>query len=379
MNRLLESLRVASLNEGFVLAGVAPAVESTGFPKLVEWVASGYAGSMDYFARRLEAYQHPRHVLESVRSMIVLTYPYDSSPRRQASPNHGRIARYIGGGPDYHDVLHPKLRRLGGIIREAVPQAMVRGVVDTAPLMEREVAIAAGLGWQGKNTLLLHHEQGSYFFLCCLLTSAELPISQPYATSHCGSCTACLDACPTDAFPAPGVMDASRCISYLTIEHRGPIPAALRPQIGEWLFGCDVCQEVCPWNRKPSRRAASADRAMTEDAVEELDLVALFDLDDDQFRDRFRKTPLWRSRRRGLLRNAAIVLGNRGDAQSVVALAKGLSDVEPLVRGAAAWALGRIGTADARRLLEQRLEWETDAEVIAEVIAARDGPPRGSC
>jgi len=241
-------------------------------------------------------------------------------------------------------------------------------VVDTAPLLEREFAQLAGLGWIGKNTLLLNRQNGSLFFLAALLTDAELQYDNAQQTDHCGTCRACLDACPTNAFPQPYVLDASRCISYLTIELRSPIPAELRAGMGEWVFGCDVCQDVCPWNTKAplSSEAAFQPRA----ASDPLDLIALFELDDDAFRARFRDTPLWRPRRRGMLRNAAIVLGNRPLEAAIPALVRGLNDEEPLVRGACAWALGRYDDREAVSALEQRLAIESDTQVRTEIQAA---------
>ncbi len=361
-----------------MLTGVAPAVSSSGFSRLVDWIECGYAGSMDYFANRLSAYEHPRSVLDGVRSLVVLMYPYDASSRSVPVSGHGRIARYVGDGRDYHDVIHPKLRRLGKLIASEHPGATVRGIVDTAPLMEREVAVTAGIGWQGKNTLLLNRHHGSYFLLACLLTSVELPTSEPHASSHCGTCTACLDACPTQAFPRPGVLDATRCVSYLTIEHDGPIAEDLRHGMGDWLFGCDVCQDVCPWNRKISRRSMTLDRITQSlaahptsgDSIHELAIASLFELDDAEFRARFRKTPFWRSRRRGMLRNAAIVLGNQRSKSGIPPLQQGLHDDEPLVRGASAWALGQIGGELATESLRSRGEMETDGDVASEIIAA---------
>ncbi len=367
MNELLSQLHQAAEAEGFQLTGVAPAVDSGGFHRLTQWISSGYAASMDYFANRLHAYEHPRHVLGGVRSILVLTYPYDAVTRRPVALGDGRIARYVGDGRDYHDVLHPRLRRLGKIIVAADAGATVRGIVDTAPLMEREVAIAAGLGWQGKNTLLLNQHHGSYFLLACLLTSAELPLSQATPSNHCGTCTACLDACPTQAFPQAGVLDAARCISYLTIEHDGPIAKDLRAGVGDWLFGCDVCQDVCPWNRKPTRRADANDVRGNESLIAALNLAELFELDDEEFRSRFRKTPFWRSRRRGLLRNAAVVLGNQRSTTAIAPLTKGMCDTEPLVRAAAAWALGQIGGDSAISTLRNRRDCETNADVIEEI------------
>ncbi len=324
------------------MVGIAPAVESTGFHNLVRWVEQGYAGEMAYLGGRQEAYRHPASILAGVRSLVVLAFPYPAASFRPLPKAHGKIARYVWGGVDYHDVIHPKLKRLSQLISDREPTSRSRGVVDTAPLLEREVAQQSGLGWRGKNTLLLNRHQGSYFLLACLLTDVELPYDAPHESSHCGTCTACLEACPTDAFAQPGVLDASRCISYLTIEHRGPIAVELREPIGDWLFGCDVCQEVCPWNRKPERASHHQ-----EDPLDSIELTGLFSISDELFRERYRATPLWRSRRRGILRNAAIVLGNQGRDDSIEALKLGLADVEPIVRGASAWALGRIGAPPA--------------------------------
>jgi epoxyqueuosine reductase len=362
---LVDGLRRAAAEEGFALLGVTPAVSFAGFSDLVRWIESGYAGEMNYFADRQQAYRHPSAVLEDARSIIALAYPYDCSPFPRIPSGHGRIARYVWSGVDYHDVIHPKLKRIGRLICQASPNARARGVVDTAPLPERQVAQVAGLGWCGKNTLLLSKELGSYFFLACLLTNIELPYDAAHESSHCGTCTACLDACPTAAFPSAGVLDATRCISYLTIEHRGPIPENLRAGIGDWVFGCDICQEVCPWNRKPSRNARRCD-----DPLGTLDLLSLFTMNEDEFRDRFRKTPLWRTRRRGILRNAAIVLGNQRDERAVAALTRGLNDEQSLVRGASAWALGCIGGQIATAALQQRLETEMDEAVRNEIYAA---------
>ncbi len=224
--------------------------------------------------------------------------------------------------------------------------------MDTAPLLEREFAQLAGLGWIGKNTLLLNKQLGSWFFLAALLTDQELDYDEPHVADHCGTCRACLDACPTGAFVEPYVLDARRCISYLTIELRGPIPDNLRSGVGDWLFGCDICQDVCPWNH---RAPASPEAAFAplEDMNPVVELAALFALDDAAFRERFRHTPLWRAKRRGLLRNAAIVLGNRPHAAAIPALIRGLNDPEPLVRGASAWALHRYADLRAEAALER--------------------------
>jgi epoxyqueuosine reductase len=234
--------------------------------------------------------------------------------------------------------------------------------------LEREFAQLAGLGWIGKNTLLINRHEGSWFFLAALLTDIELEYDTARESDHCGTCRACLDACPTDAFPQPYVLDASRCISYLTIELREAMPRDLRSGVGDWVFGCDVCQDVCPWNsRAPENRHAEFMPRVDGNPME---LVALFLLDDAEFRAKFRHTPLWRPKRRGLLRNAAIALGNRPTAAAMPALTYGLNDREALVRGACAWALGRYVSDESRDALSNRLECETDTGVINEIRAA---------
>ena len=386
-DELTAALKRRASELGFALAGVCPAVSPPGAERFGEWLARGYAGDMHYLADRREAYAHPRHVLDGVRSILMLALPYSGAEPTTAAKGQGRVARYAWGSADYHDVIRARLHQLADDLREWAPRAATRGIVDTAPLNEREFAQLAGLGWIGKNTLLLNRQAGSYFFLAALLTDQELAYDQPHAADHCGACTACLDACPTDAFPEPYVLDASRCISYLTIEHKGAVPVGLRPGVGDWLFGCVVCQEVCPWNHHAAKQTAAmlhiAGAPPTASAFaptptqNPVDLAALFDLTEAEFCERFRHTPLWRPHRRGLLRNAAIVLGNQRDRSSLPALAKGLADDEPIVRGACAWALGEIGSPIARRLLERRKAIEFDLTVLAELDAALSMPVDG--
>jgi epoxyqueuosine reductase len=353
---------------GFPLCGVCPAAAPAGASRLEEWLSRGYGGQMHYLGERREAYGHPRHVLEGARSIVMLAMPYRTTEPANTLPGQGRVARYAWGAADYHDVIRERLHALADFVRALAPGAATRGVVDTAPLLEREFAQLAGLGWVGKNTLLLNKRAGSYFFLAALLTDAELTYDAPHAADHCGTCTACLDACPTAAFPQPYVLDASRCISYLTIELRGAMPADLRRGVGEWAFGCDVCQEVCPWNREAPLASEAAFSPL--EGMNPLELGALFEMSDDDFRQRFRRTPLWRPHRRGLLRNAAIVLGNQRAGECLGALARGLVDQEPLVRGACAWALGQLRTEAACELLRRRREAEADVGVCGEIDAA---------
>lgn len=357
---LTESLRSEARRLGFCLMGVCDAVTPPGFERLRQWLEAGYAGQMRYLADRLDAYRHPDHVLEGARSLLVLATDYRNVEPEKNAENHGKISRYAWG-LDYHDVLWDRLNTLAEFHRRLAPEAQVRGVVDTAPIMEREFAVLAGLGWIGKNTLLLTRDRGSWLFLSVLLTTEELVPDAPFASDHCGVCRACIDACPTGALVEPYVLDARRCISYLTIELRDPVPVDLREPTKDWLFGCDVCQEVCPWNRKRHNEASDPEHDpgfLPVDGESSLDLLELFQWDDAAFRARFRKTPLWRAKRRGLLRNAAIILGNHASPKATKALLKGLADAEPLVREASAWTLGKIGNQQALAALHSQLEVE---------------------
>jgi epoxyqueuosine reductase len=365
---LTSELKRRASELGFSLCGVCPAVAPAGAARRDEWLAAGYAGEMHYLADRREAYGDPNRVLDGVRSIVMLAMNYRTAEPAKPRAGEGRVSRYAWGDADYHDVIHTRLDELGELIRSSIPTARVRGVVDTAPLLEREFAQLAGLGWVGKNTLLLNRSEGSWFFLAALLTDIELSYDSPHETDHCGTCRACLDACPTDAFPQPYVLDASRCISYLTIELRGKVPRELREGMGDWGFGCDICQDVCPWNsRAPLSRQAEFAQRIDSNPI---DLIGLFELDDAAFRARFRQTPLWRPRRRGLLRNAAIVLGNRPTPAAIPALIRGLNDDEPLVRGSCAWALGRYPQSTAIESLRSRHTIETDLEVLREIDLA---------
>lgn len=367
---ITEQLKLQALANDFTMAGVCAAVTPTGLTNLDRWLAAGYAGEMHYLGDRRVAYEHPRHVLDGVQSILMLAMNYRTAEASAIQRGQGRIARYAWGEVDYHDLIHDRLHRLADWLRDQCPGVNVRGVVDTAPLMERELAQLAGLGWIGKNTLLLNRDAGSYFLLAALLTDLVLRQDEPHMADHCGTCTACLDACPTQAFPQAYVLDASRCISYLTIEHRSAIPDALRTSIGDWLFGCDICQEVCPWNgRAPESELVEF---VPRPEANPAELTPLFDLDDAAFRERFRHTPLWRPKRRGLLRNAAIVLGNQPTFQALPALLRGLRDEEPLVRGASAWALSNFSDIQACTALESRRAFETDVEVLQEIDAALD-------
>jgi epoxyqueuosine reductase len=260
--------------------------------------------------------------------------------------------------------MEPRLRALLDDLVAAAPGTTGRAYVDTGPLLERELAARAGLGWVGKNTMLLHPALGSYFFIGLVLSTADIAPDDGLP-DRCGSCTRCLEACPTAAFPGPYVLDARRCISYLTIEHRGPIPEGARGGLGTLAFGCDICQDVCPWNRRAPAAAEAAFRARDLPPLREW-----VGLTETEYRERFRESPLRRARRRGLQRNASVALGNAGDAEAGPALAAALRDPDPEVRLHAAWGLGRLGGATHASALRRALDEETDERVRRELLAA---------
>jgi epoxyqueuosine reductase len=301
----------AALEVGFDECRVVAASDAATFPNLVEWLDAGFAGSMTYIENRLEAYKNPRGVLSEATSMLMLVSSYNSAaPQKNDTATQGNVARYAASGIDYHDVLHGRMKRLIAALTAIYPEAKFRGVVDSAPLLEREFAQVAGLGWVGKNTMLISRSLGSYFFLSAVLTSLQIEPDPAFVADHCGTCTACLDACPTNAFAEPRVLDATKCISYLTIENRDAPAKELRPLMQDWIFGCDVCQEVCPWNRK-AKIVENEFKPISE--LRWLELEAILSMDEDEFRKRYRKTPLWRTKLVGLQRNALIALKNSGD------------------------------------------------------------------
>src|SRR5438876_8542840 len=313
---------------------------------------------------RAHASADPRRAMPDARSVIALAYPHPSpSPAvgGQGGGPRGRIAAYALGH-DYHEVLLERMQPLIAMLHDRGYAA--KTYVDHGWMLDRAAAARAGLGWLGKNTNLLVPGAGSYVLLAEIVTSAALQPDQPLKKT-CGSCDACLRICPTGALVKPGVLDNRRCISFWTIEHRGAIPREIRPLIGDWIFGCDLCQEVCPINAgaRPSFPDAQAVEAFGPPIEARPGLEELLTLDDAAFRARFRESAVWRTRRAGLLRNVCVALGNVADRASVPALAAALDDPEPLVRGHAAWALGRLAGTAARAALERALSREADAEV----------------
>ena len=296
---LTASVKGLALDLGFDLVAVGPCEPPQHGAAVRRWIEAGHAGTMGYLARRLEERLDPQRVLPGARATVCVALNY-----HQGGPSDDSwkpVARYAWG-LDYHDVIGPRLQRLAAHLAEAAG-ARSRGYVDTGPVLERDLAACAGLGWVGKNTMLLHPTLGSWFFIGVVLTTADLDFDEPLA-DRCGSCRACLDACPTGAFVAPYVLDARRCISYLTIEHRGDIDPALHPGMAGWQFGCDVCQDVCPWNHKApiTREPGFNPRERYPDAA------VLAAMDDGAIRERFQGTALLRAKPSGLRRNAAIYL-----------------------------------------------------------------------
>lgn len=373
---LADTVRLAAQQRGFALCGIAPASRPDTLDFLHQWLESGMHGEMAYLQKRREAYSHPENVLPEVVSVIVCAMNYGSDT--VSDDRIGKTARYAADNHDYHDVLRGQLKGLAGVMHDVRSDCRTRVVVDTAPLLERDFARLAGLGWFGKNTMLINKHLGSYFFLGAILTNLELAPDQPHATSHCGTCTRCLEACPTDAFPQPHRLDARRCISYLTIELRDkPIPVELRAGIGDWLFGCDVCQEVCPWNRKsPSIgdtsliRNPGTDRTGPTGADSIEDARLFLTISEDEFRCRFRHTPYWRTGRVGMARNAAIVVGNLRSVPLLDDLILALGDNSPIVRGAVCWALGQFQIPQTREILRSQRDIEQEVDVLLEIDAA---------
>jgi len=329
------------------------------------WLAEGRAGTMSYLAREPERRFDPRVLDPAFRSVISLTYPYAApiAPRIDwRAQLRGRIAAYALGR-DYHDEVTRRARNVADALTVASPAAVARAYVDTGPVFEREWAAESRIGWIGRNTMLLNRERGSYFFLAEIFTSAELePTAEPYG-EFCGTCRRCMDLCPTGALTDGYLMEPRVCISYLTIEHRGVIARELRPKLGEWIFGCDICQEVCPWNG-----AAAAGDANPQLMPSLPELLAL---DDAAFSRRFTKSAIKRAKRRGLLRNVAIVLGNTKNPAAIAPLSRALAEEpEALVRAHAAWALGNVAGASARSALEQARYRERDPDVAREIDEA---------
>jgi epoxyqueuosine reductase len=361
---------------GFQLVGVTTPDSPPHYDNYESWLASGLHGEMAYLetdrARKRRA--DPHKILSECQSILVLGIHYpasmeESHPPTNVSSPRGRTASYAWSD-DYHDILPPRLQALVQFIEDLAGHPIPnRWYTDTGPILERDFAQRAGLGWIGKNTCLIHPQQGSYFFLAEILIGLPLDPDPPFTADHCGSCTRCLDACPTHCILPNRTIDATRCISYLTIELKGSIPIELRSQMDNWIFGCDVCQEVCPWNIRFS--PLHGDDAFTPHPdVPAPDLCNELQLTPGGFNRKFKNSPVKRTKRRGYLRNVAVALGNAGDPASVPDLIQVLHDPEPLVRAHIAWALGQIGGNQARNALLKAHSNEEDPAARAEISQA---------
>jgi epoxyqueuosine reductase len=358
-----EALRLGFDAVGFAPARLAPEARRERLKRLSAFVEAGWQGDMGWMGERAEERADPQRLWDGARTVVSLALNYAPSrdPLEVLQQSERAAISVYAQGRDYHEVMKTKLKALGRFIWDTYRYDL-KVFVDTAPLMEKPAAQAVGHGWQGKHTNLVSRRFGSWLFLGEILLSAELPADAP-ETDHCGHCHACLDVCPTKAFPAPYRLDARRCISYLTIEHEGPIERELRPLLGNRIYGCDDCLAVCPWNKfaKEAHEAALAPRPALDAPL----LADLADLDDAEFRRRFAGTAIKRIGRDRFVRNVAYALGNSGKRETALpAVEKLLQDRSPLVRGAAVWALSRLDSGAFKR--GRRSNAEKDVSVRAE-------------
>ncbi len=373
--RLLAALNGKARALGFDACRVTSAKAADGAREnLAAWLAEGAHGDMNWMAETFERRADPRALMADAKSLVMvgLNYgPAEDPLSALAQASSGAVSVYARGR-DYHEVIKGKLKELAAfLVVAARPEKVdIKVFVDTAPLMEKPLAAQAGVGWQGKHTNLVSREFGSWLFLGAILTDLELPPDAP-ESDHCGTCRACLDVCPTNAFPAPYRLDARRCVSYLTIEHKGPIPRELRKGVGNRIYGCDDCLAVCPWNKFASLGREAKLAAREDLRVPPLD--ELVSLDDAAFRARFSKSPIKRLGRARFVRNVVVAIGNSRDAALIPAAAERLEDPHPLVRGAAAWALAQFLTSEEfREIRRARVANERDPTVIEEWRFALD-------
>lgn len=376
---LTAQLKERALALGFNMVGITAARPSRHLQAYLDWIEQARHGEMGYMARpdRVIRRQDLNVILPGVQSIVSVGLDYETFklPATIAQdPSRGRISNYAWGA-DYHDIMTPRLKELGAWLASVAKEDVSTKVyVDTGAILERDHGQSAGLGFTGKNTMLIDPRRGSWFFLGELLTTAALVPDIPWSMPGCGSCSRCLEACPTAAFPEPYVLDARRCISYLTIELKGWVPRDLRPLLGNWIYGCDICQAVCPFNRFAPTSREVAFYPTTSEPEESSrwlavapPLLTLLTLDEAGFQAHFGQSPIKRIKRARLLRNACIAAGNWGSPEAVPALVALLADDSPLVRGHAAWALGQIKEGAGKTAVEQALIEERDEDVRREM------------
>jgi epoxyqueuosine reductase len=364
--RLAELVKARAREEGFDAVGVARAASlDRDGTALVAWLSEGRHATMSWMARDPSKRSDPRRLLPGCRSVIALVMNYwPGAPAAPTAAGKARVALYARGR-DYHKVLGRRLKRIARWLEE-LTDLEARSFVDTGPVLERAWAERAGIGWIGKNANLLTRGLGSWLLLGEILSCAEIAADAGPHPDHCGSCTACIDACPTRAILADGVVDSNKCISYWTIEHRGAIPVEQRSDLANWIFGCDVCQEVCPWNESFAR-VVEDDPFQWRSDLGSLDPEEILAMGEATFRARFSGTALMRAKWEGMRRNACIVLGNRRRAEALPALARALEDADEVVRGHAAWAIRSIGGPESRRLLRRAADRESSPQVLTEI------------
>ncbi len=374
--RVLEKLARA---EGFDLVGITGTEPlRAGGERLKQWQEAGMAADMGYMHRPPELLAEPRRLQKSARSVVSLGVSYYPGDHPENTEGGGRVARYAWGR-DYHEVIKGRLFRLRKELEAALGcRIKARGFTDAVPLLERSAAQHAGLGFFGRNSCIINKDVGSFFFIADLILDLELE-PDAHGTGTCGRCTRCMARCPTGAIKAPGVVDARLCISYLTIENRGEIPRELRPKVGDWAFGCDVCQEVCPYNKRKAQKSRWPEFSEESGAGPYLDIVETLGIQEEaEFERRFAGTPLTRPGREGILRNCCVAAGNLKLSSAAPALVRCLEDPSPLVRGHAAWALGEIRGPEALSALAEALEYEQDGWCREEIQLALSGGESGS-
>jgi len=374
---LKETSKIKNIEEqayalGFDGFGVAsPEIGEAG-AKFSQWLEMDYAGEMSYMARGEEKRRDLNLVLEGIKSIVCLRTNYFTADKGMDFldfPERGDVSLYALN-EDYHDIITPRLKELEKFIQKEFEGCNTKIYVDTGPILEKPLAERAGLGWIGKHTNLLSQGIGSWYFLSEILVDVALPESE-VSENHCGTCRSCIDICPTDAIVAPYVLDSKKCISYLNIELKGVIPIEFRKAIGNRIYGCDDCQIVCPWNSY----AVKTDEPSFKSVDSNLLLIDLIQLNDEEFRKRFKGSPIKRIKRRGLLRNVAIALGNSKNPKAVPFLIKALNDKEPLIRAHIVWALGELLLSESVSLLDEKLAEEVEPMVLREIEAVRDRFP----
>jgi epoxyqueuosine reductase len=360
---------------GFPISGVTRVSPPLHFDTYQRWIDAGLHAGMEYLAVRpaIEKRADLRQVMPDVLSLLVVALQYPSPNRIALPPVNeaaGRVAAYAWG-VDYHEIIPPLLKGLVGILEKELGKPVIsRAYTDTGAILERDFAQQAGIGWAGKNTCTIVPQQGSYFLLGEALLDVDIEPDEPFQSDHCGTCRKCIDTCPTRAIREDRTIDSAHCISYQTIENKGPIPEPLRKLMGNWVFGCDICQEVCPWNIRfsgPGHHPAVDPDPLVAQPLLRKELI----LSPQAFNFKFKRSPIRRAKRRGYLRNVAVALGNSRDKGAVPELAKVLeNEPEALVRSHAAWALGQLATPPARRALEKARRSEKDIQVVHEINGA---------